>query len=235
VEGLLLRGALGEFDAVLALRTLATTGAGGVRVSALNALQQLRDRGATAVVVMALRDEDPFLRFTGARAARMLQLDETKPLLQALLSDEAPNVVAEAAAALAVLGDAEAQSAAHSLLESEIPEVRLAGLAALLPQERERAIEGLARMSLMRLGSAWVHAVELLRDHDPERARLAIRRALEDPSPNVRVQALRLTPRLPLESVTDLTRLRELMHDTNPFVRLEAATALLGPPSLCWS
>jgi hypothetical protein len=235
VETLLLAARLGDDTALESLRNLSSNVNPGVRIGALHALQRLRDRASEGAALAALRSNDLFLRLAGARFARALGLVAAVPALEALSSDQAPLVAAEATATLAVLGSDVALERVRPLADSENPDIRLAAFSALVTRAPDaRVLEGLAELARRRTGLSWIHAVELLMAHDPVRAAESLREALGDGSANVRVQALGLLYRMPAAiEPRDLATFQRLLRDTNTFVRVEAATALLGRSTVC--
>jgi hypothetical protein len=236
VEAHLLRARLGEVDAADLLRELAMSGSPGIRSAALQALQQLRDRGAEDAVMAAFTEADPLLRLTAARTARALRLESATPQLRELQGDRHPLVAAEATAALAVLGAPEARMQLATLVQDRAADVKLAALIALTTLDAEANTgEQIEQIALDRSGSAWMLAIEELWRRDRSRATAAVRAALDDGHVNTHLQALRLARRASWEGAADLRRLRTLLRDPNPFVRLEAATVLLGPASMCES
>jgi hypothetical protein len=99
------------------------------------------------------------------------------------------------------------------------------------PSERARA--GLIELARTRNSAAGTAALDVLATHAPDRAQALVREALAEPNANTRVLALRIAARVPMEDSDDLTLLRTLMRDNNPFVRIESATLLLGRSPLC--
>jgi HEAT repeat protein len=237
VEPLVYKARLGDFEAVLALREFATSAPPGMRALGLQALARLGDRGATRAIRAALTHEDASLRLAGARTARVLTPLAVKEQLVTLADDPNPLIQAEARAALAALGQSEWANQLRSLLDNPVPDLRLAGLAGLVALQGSQAalVDGLARVADMRNSMAWTEAIELLFAHAPDRAAAAVESALADPNANSRILALRLYPRMPEPNREALARLRELLKDPNTFVRVEAAAALAGRPSLCES
>ncbi len=234
IEALTVRARLGDYEGVLALRDLAASGPPPSRALALQALQRVKDRGAGRVVTAAVDHEDLFLRLTGVRAARVLAVESARPRLQALVNDPNHIVAAEAAAALAALGEGTVTDRLKALQTSPSPDVRVAALTGLLWQAPDpqwlASLEALART---RNGSAWLAALEVLLERAPARAGNLVREALTDPNPNVRILALRLFPRLGRPELRDLAPLRTQLREPQNFVKMEAATALLGPSDLC--
>jgi HEAT repeat protein len=235
VEFFLLKARLGEFEAVLALRELAVGPASPSRMQALQALQQLRDGGSGPIVVAALVDADPSVRLAGARAARDLSVMAATPRLRDLLGDPNPLIAAEAAAALATLGETDVLERLRPLLESPVADLRLPALAGFLSQgATPQLLDSLFRLASTRAGTTWTQAIELQLRDDPARAGVTIRQALADrANANSRVLGLRLLPRLSRLEPSDVAQLRALLRDLNAFVRIEAATVLLGPALLC--
>jgi HEAT repeat protein len=234
LEALTASARLGELQGVAGLRALATGGPFPSRALALQALQRVRDRSASEAVLAAIEHEDLYLRLTGIRAARLLAVEAARPRLRLLLSDPNVFVAAEAAASLAALGDVDAVGRLKALQTHPSPDVRLAVLIGLLSQGADptvlTALEAVARS---RNGSAWLAALETLLDAAPTRGAELLREALGDPNPNVRLLALRLFPRAGLPAEQDLAALRLQLREPQNFIKMEAATAILGPTDLC--
>lgn len=234
VDGLSLAARLGDSEAVTLLQTLSLNGPMGLRASALQALQQLRDRGAEQAVLEGLDQPDLFVRLAALRASRALMLEAAIPLLKVLTTDRNPHIVAEALASLAVLGQQEALDRLPALTSSPSVDLRVAalsGLAARAPTPQ--VLDDLLKATQVRSGLAWIQAIDELIVRDRPRAATALRAALDDPNPNVRVQALRLASRVPMVDPEDLARLRGMFRDNNLFVRLEAATVAVGQGTMC--
>lgn len=234
LEALTASARLGELQGVAGLRAVATGGPLPSRAPALQALQRVRDRSASEAVLAAVEHEDLYLRLTGIRAARLLAVEDARPRLRLLLGDSNVFVAAEAAASLATLGDVDAVGRLKALRTHPSPDVRLAVLIGLLSQGADptvlTALEAVARS---RNGSAWLAALETLLDAAPTRGAELLREALGDPNPNVRLLALRLFPRAGLPAAQDLAALRLQLREPQNFIKMEAATAILGPTDLC--
>jgi hypothetical protein len=233
-EALLVRARLGNFDAVLQLRELANAGAPPIRVTALQALELLRDHGAGRVIAAALEDPDLSIRLAGLRAARALRPQGVAPQLQALAADPQPLLQVGARAALATLGDRAQADPLRPWLESQVPDLRLGAIAGLLALEgpSPALIDGLAALATPRNAGIWPQAIDLLLVHAPDRAAAAVRQALRGPDANSRILGLRSYPRVPAED-GDPALLRALLLDPNTLVRIETGAVLAGRPRLC--
>ncbi|MGE3840007.1 MAG: ABC transporter permease subunit [Vicinamibacterales bacterium] len=236
VDGMVARALLGDVAVGSTLRDRALDGPPATRVAALQGLAQLRDRGAGDAVRSGLKHPDPNVRLAALRLARTTALGGVEAEIQALLADQVGLVTAEATAALAVLGDERAISLLPGLAASPIPDVRLAALAAQLQRQPTPAVlQGLAAVARLRSSGAWMSAVDLLAESDPGAAASALRDALGDDNPSVRIQALRLASQVPMNEQGDLARFRGLLRDPNTFVRLEASAVLATRSWLCGS
>lgn len=236
VDGMVARAQLGDVAVGSTLRELASEGAPATRAAALQGLAQLQDRGADEAVRAGLRHADPNVRLAAVRLARVTSMGGVESEVQTLLTDPVGLVVAEATAALAVMGDQRALAQLPVLAASPIPDVRLAALAAQLQREATPAtLRALTTVARLRSSGAWTAAVDLLIDADPVSAASALREALADDNPSIRIQALRLASKVPMNEQGDLARFRELLRDPNTFVRLEASAVLATRSRLCGS
>jgi HEAT repeat protein len=234
VEILTFHARIGEFDAVLRLRELAVEGQPVHRTAALQALQQLRDRGAERAVLSGLADADSFVRLTAIRATRALDVRTAVDALWALTADSNRLLISEALASLAALGDRDAALRLTPLIEDPNPEIRLAAIIGLMGQQPAPGLlNRIEQLAATGPAATWTTAVEVLLAHAPERAAIIVRDALQHASDSVRVQALRLMPRVGPLDRDDVIALRRLLANPNTLVRIEAAKVLIGATPLC--
>lgn len=234
IDAHLTRAKLGDFTAVNSLRDLVSGGTPSNRILALQALAQLKDRGAADATRDALRHPDGSVRLAAARLARVAGPAGLEPELRLLVGDPNPLIAAEATAALAIVGDQVAVGRLPALIASPVPEVRLAALAAQLEHGATPAVvDGLTGVARIRTSSAWTSAVELLVRADSRAGASVLREAFEDASPSVRIQALRLASLLPMNELGDFAPFRRWLRDPNTFVRLETAAILATRSRMC--
>jgi HEAT repeat protein len=114
------------------------------RQAAVAALGELGDTRATDVLLEALTDELPDLRFQATSALTQVNPGAAVAPLRHALGDDDPEVRASAAAALGDLGDAQATDELHQLLDDDSVAVRIEAAVALSRLDDGRGRQALA-------------------------------------------------------------------------------------------
>jgi len=144
--------------------------------------------------------------------------------MRALLSDSYIEVRTKTALALARLGDSAGRDVVSAMLRSPVPDVRLIAL------EADPSIAGGQRSSIIRSVLTdrdplnRVRAAEMLARDDPDEARAALIALTRNADSMPRREAARV---LELLEPIDLDLSRRLMADTEPWVRMYGAGAVL--------
>jgi HEAT repeat protein len=115
------------------------------RQAAVAALGELGDTRATEVLLEALSDELPDLRFQATSALTQVNPAAAAAPLRRALGDEDPEVRASAAAGLGDLGDAQAADELHQLADDDSVAVRIEAAVALSKLDDGRGRQALAR------------------------------------------------------------------------------------------
>ncbi|MEP6918021.1 MAG: HEAT repeat domain-containing protein, partial [Acidobacteriota bacterium] len=149
--------------------------------------------------------------------------------LQQAFKDPDPFVHSSAAVALARLKDPEGQAYVEQMLQSDVPELRLAAAEAWNGQDGPW-VEAIRPLLVNRDGLNRVRAARLIAPIDPESARRTLQEAAADPNPVMRAESVRIAAELAQQrpAITDMAQLRRLLRDHDAATRLSSAGALMA-------
>jgi HEAT repeat protein len=171
-----------------------------------------------------LTDPSPATRAAAAEALGRLKSPEAIPDLKKALEDERFVVRAQAAAALAKLGDPSGAPVLQSMAVNEGSEVRLMAAEGLRDLGDPSWISLVTPLLESPESLTRVRAAALVAAIDPEAAGRVFAGAAQDPNPVIRGEAGRILADL---AGTDVTVLRRMLRDADPWVRLRAAGGLI--------
>ena len=176
------------------------------------------------LLVPLLKHWDPYTRTAAVHGLAALGYKDAIEPMRALLSDSYIEVRTKTALALARLGDSAGRDVVSAMLRSPVPDVRLIAL------EADPSIAGGQRSSIIRSVLTdrdplnRVRAAEMLARDDPDEARAALIALTRNADSMPRREAARV---LELLEPIDLDLSRRLMADTEPWVRMYGAGAVL--------
>lgn len=232
-----LRGSTPSAAAALARqgdRAAATALIEGARAGTISpdvAAEILPAAGAEAIPTLRamLKHAAPTVRAEAIRSLGALGATDVIPQLRTALADPHPLVNSSAAVALTRLGDPEGEERANKMLESDVADMRLMAAAAFASRGEGPWVAAVMPLLQDPNGLTRLLAAELIAPLNPDAAREAATGALGDQNPNVRSQATRLfaLPALGAAAKRDVAKLRGLLRDPDPAVRLEAAALIV--------
>jgi hypothetical protein len=184
---------------------------------------------AVPALTALLKHSSPAVRADAIRGLGRLRARDAAPQIRAALADPHPLVSNVAALALTRLRDPEGEDRASRMLESEVADVRL--MAAEAFAERGQGPWVAVVMPLLQdpNGLTRLTAAELVAPIHPDAARAVLLTALKDPNPVIRAEAARTfsKPSVAPLARADLSTLRSLLRDSDPGVRLHAASVIV--------
>jgi HEAT repeat protein len=198
----------------------------------IDALVKGKAPGAATAIAAAL---DPArtmpTKMSAARALGELGSADAIPQLQRALQDPEPPVRMMAAAALARLGDQSGAELIRQMENSPVTDIRLMAAQASASANPSGPWTAVATAALQDADPiARLTAAQMLVAHgsDPAAALATLNEALADPNPALRLIAARAVEDMPRQLLgTGIPRLRGLLRDQDPRVRITAAGALL--------
>lgn len=218
---------LGDREAVRRLEALARSADVPDKSGIAGALKDAGSPTAIPTLVELLNDPVPVTRAAAADALGALGATAAIPDLTRALEDELPEVRFAAAVALHRVGDTAGDELLTEMLNSEAPDIRLVAAQAYLGTPTNDWTVAISPLLIDPDGFNRLRAAELLALSDPAAARVVLAAAAEEENLAVRQEASRIiAARLP----RDFPLLRTLLRDSDPWVRLHAASALLSAP-----
>lgn len=223
----------GDPQAIGRLTRLVSTAGGRADVSgAIETLAAVKPPGAATAIAAAL---DPArampTKLAAARALGALGSPDAVPALRKALQDPDPPVRMAAAAALTRLGDPAGADLIREMENSPVTDIRLMAAEASAAGNPSGAWAATATTALQDADPAVrLTAARLLIAHgaDPTAALAALNQAVSDGNPALRLMAVRTLEQVPVDRLAnDLPSLRRLLRDSDPHVRIAAASALL--------
>ena len=215
-------------DSAAAERLMVDAGAPAPQPVALaDALASLGPAGETGLVLL-LKNQSPTARASAAKALGAMKSESAREPLQAATQDPDPVVRTTATISLARLGDNDALNAVDRMLASPVPDMQLAAAEAW--EGRQGPWVAIVQPLLDNPdGLVRLHAARALAAIDPANARRTLAQALSDPNPVVRGNSAQMLTDLIAANpaVADVAALRMRLRDSDPVVRLSAASALL--------
>lgn len=194
------------------------------------AAEALGAAGPEAIPILRemLKNPAPPVRAEAIRSLAALGASDAIPELRKALSDPHPVVNSAAAVALTRLGDQEGEDRATKMLESGIPDVQLMAAGAFATRGDGPWVTAIMPLLQDPNGLTRFTAAELIAPIRPEAAAEVAIKALADQNPNVRSHAAGLfaIPALAALAKQEIPRLRALLRDPDPAVRLEGAGLL---------
>lgn len=223
----------GDPQAIARLTRLVSTPGGRADVTAaIDTLAGLKSPEAATAIAAALDPARPMpTKLAAARALGGLGSPEGVPALRKALQDPDPPVRMSAAVALAQLGDVGGADLIREMENSPVTDIRLMAAEASAAGNPSGAWAATATTALQDADPAVrLTAARLLIAHgaDPTAALAALNQAASDGNPALRLMAVRALEQVPADRLAnDLPSLRRLLRDSDPHVRIAAASALL--------
>jgi HEAT repeat protein len=176
-----------------------------------------------------LSDRSAPNRAAAADALGRLGGAEAIGALQQTFKDPDPFVHSSAAVALARLKDPDGQAYVEQMLQSDVPDLRLAAAEAWNGQNGPW-VAAIRPLLDNRDGLNRIRAARLIAPVDPESSRRTLQEAAADPNPVMRAESVKAIAELAQQQPagSDLAQLRRLLRDADPAVRLSSAGALMA-------
>lgn len=215
---------LGDEAAKARIARAASTPDFAEKAAVAEAIRRGGDSSQAALLVPLLQDRDAYTRIAAIEGIAALQYKPAVNDVRRLLQDPFIEVRAKAALALTSLGDASGRATVEAMLRSPVADVRLRAL------QMDPSITAEKRALIIR--PILVHedpqvrlmAAEMIARDEPETARPVLVALTRDPDTTTRREAGRVLENL---QPVDLTLFRQMMTDSEPWVRLYGAGGVL--------